>query len=264
MYAPTDMRILFIIFTFLLSTSASADVVTIKASDGTRLKADWFPPKDKKQPVILTFHMKGSDRTAWAPLQNAAIKEGVGLLNIDMRGQKKPTKPAENKVKKSAPQWNMDVAAAHKFVRKKGIKPQKIILIGAEIGCSAIIQWASTNHAFAAAVLLSPGTQYSDIPSLQHIKKWSDRPLLMVAAADEVETGANKLYKAMGNHRQGIVLALPQKTLRGTHMLGKVKRLSERLIEWSKLRVGAIKPAKKKTKPTLRSKQPRVRKHPGR
>jgi len=258
------MRILLIIFVFLFSSAASAEVVTIKASDGTRLKADWFPPKSKKQPVMLTFHMNKSDRTAWTPLQNVAIKEGVGLLNVDMRGDKKPAQPTGAKEKKSPPQWHMNVAAAHKFARRKGIKPHRIILVGAGIGCSAIIQWASTNHAFAAAVLLSPGVQYSGIPSIQHIKKWGDRPLLMVAAADEVETEANKLYKAMGNHRQGIVLALPQKTVRGTQMLGKVRRLSERLIEWSKLRVGAIKPASKKAKPTLRSKQPRVRKHPGR
>ena len=264
MYAHPDMRLFFIILALLFSFSASAKVVAIKASDGTRLEADWFPPKSKKQPVILTFHMKESDRTAWKPLQDVAIKEGVGLLNIDMRGQKKMIKPTVSKEKKSPSQLHMDVAAAHKFVRRKGIKSKRIILMGAEIGCSAIIQWASTQDNYAAAVLLSPGTQYSGIPSLKHIKKWSDRPLLMVAAEDEVEAGANPLYKAMGNHRQGIVLSIPQKTIRGTQMLSKVRRLSERLVEWCTLRVGTIKPAKKKKSPSLRSKQPRVRKRPNR
>ncbi len=264
MYAPLNMRALLILFVFLFSSWANAKVVVIKASDGTQLHADWVPPKTKKQPVILAFHMKENDRTAWKPFQDVAVKEGVGLLAIDMRGHGKKAKRPRPNDKKLFSKLHMDVAAAHKFVRKKGIHTKRIILIGAEIGCGAILQWAANHDTYAAAILLSPGTQFSGISSVQDIKKWSDRPLLMVAAADEVESGANILYKAMGNHRQGIVLSLPQKNVRGTQMLSKVPRLSQRLIEWSKLRVGTIKPLKKKTKPTLRRKQPRVRKHPNR
>jgi len=270
-YAPQVMRAFFFASVLLFSSVTSAKLVTFKAADGVRIQADWFAPQQKNRPVLLAFHMAQQDRSSWKSLQKIATKAGLGLLAVDMRGHGKSAKQGRKdwskrvrqKDKKLFNQLHKDVAAAVKFVRKRRIDRRNIILVGASVGCSAIIEYASTHNDFAAAILLSPGTQYFGIASLQHIPKWADRPLLMVAPADEVETGANQLYKVMGHHRRGIVLSVPQKKVRGTQMLGKVPRLEQRLVEWAKLRVVDAH-RKVGSKKTTGPKPRPARKHPGR
>ena len=259
------MRIVFAILILLSTLPAIASPITLRTSDGLRLKADWVAPENKEKGVMVALHMFRSDRHAWRSLVTAAKKKGLGMLAVDLRGHGESKlhkkKDLSKRVSARDPVLFMamhkDVEAALKFLRKKRIRPNRVVLVGASVGCSVALHYAATHPNIRAAILLSPGTNYLGIPSLQHITQWGKRPLLMVAPEDEVEKGARPLFDAMLDRTHAIVLAVPQKKVHGTHMFGKVPRLETRLVEWVQLRVGEAR--KKATKPVSK-KRPILRK----
>jgi len=258
------MRIILAIFVLLIAFPATAGPVTLRTTDGLRLKADWMAPANKKKGVMVALHMFQNDRHAWRSLMMTAKKKGLGMLAVDLRGHGESKRHKNNDLSKRVVArdpalfmaMHKDVDAALKFLKRKRIHPSRVVLVGASVGCSVALHYAATHPKIRAGVLLSPGTNYLGIPSLQHITQWGNRPLLMVAPVDEVEKGARPLFSAMLDRTHSIVLAVPQEKVHGTHMFGKVPRLEMRLVEWVQLRVDeALKKAtkpKSKKRPTQR------------
>lgn len=245
-------KLVVILLACSLAAPAVADSVKLKTADKMNLVAEWIPPTGKKYGVIVALHMFQAHRFTWKRMWTKAGDFGMGVLALDLRGHGESRFQGKGKAKrdfriragaKDETLFNAmhhDVAAAMAFLQKKGYGPEKVILVGASVGCSVALHYASLNPKVAGAVLLTPGKHYLGVPSMGHIKKWGNRPLMLVSAKEEVKKGARALFDALENKRPAVLLQLPQTDIHGTQMFGKVDGIERRIIEWSAIQLGHI------------------------
>jgi formylglycine-generating enzyme required for sulfatase activity/pimeloyl-ACP methyl ester carboxylesterase len=80
----------FLFLSLALASFASAQapsrrVVELKAADGTRLQATYFPAA-KPGPGVLLIHQSNRDRKSWEPVGAQLASAGIHTLTLDLRG----------------------------------------------------------------------------------------------------------------------------------------------------------------------------------
>jgi pimeloyl-ACP methyl ester carboxylesterase len=155
--------------------------------------------------------------------------KGFTVFAIDGRGFGESTKKADGSSVTAgrsiadARAMLGDVGAAIEFLKKqKNVDATRIEIVGASYGSSLAIIYAADHTDIRATALLSPGLNYfGNMPTEPAIKKYGDRPLLMIAAEDDKESadavrelkkaGANDKYQMQiftnGGHGTGIFQA---------------------------------------------------------
>jgi pimeloyl-ACP methyl ester carboxylesterase len=137
--------------------------------------------------------------------------KGFTVLSIDGRGFGESTKKgdgsavAAGRTDADVKAMLGDVDAAVAFLKKqKDVDPTKIAIVGASYGSSLAIIYAADHPEIKTVALLSPGLNYfGNMPTEPAIKKYGDRPLLIVAAEDDKESadGVRELKKAGANDK---------------------------------------------------------------
>jgi dienelactone hydrolase len=202
--------------------------VTIDSPDGVKLVGTLFESAKQNSPALLLLHQWQSDRHSYDEFAKRMQAKGFTVLAIDGRGFGESTKKADESLvtagRSIADVQAMlgDVGAAIEFLKKKNVDATKIGIVGASYGSSLAIIYAADHSDIRAAALLSPGLNYfGNMPTEPAIKKYGDRPLLMIAAEDDKESadavrelkkaGANDKYQAQifpnGGHGTGIFQA---------------------------------------------------------
>jgi len=200
--------------------TAGKQVVTFETSDGVKIGADFYaptPPADKKAslaekaPVAILVHMFPADRASWAPLVPKLTEAGVAVLAYDIRGKGGSTEPADKDLAKRYQEQSPDLfkdawkdaEAAKKWLAgQPNCDVSRIVMVGASIGCSISLDYASRDEAVKAVVCLSPGTNYFGVDSVAHIKKCGKRAILLIASDMEYEA-VDKLVKASDGVAKG-------------------------------------------------------------
>jgi pimeloyl-ACP methyl ester carboxylesterase len=181
----------------LADPTARAERVTFTTSDGVTIVADYYGPSLKageKAPVAILLHMYPSDRTSWRSFAPKLVAKGIAVLAIDMRGHGESVEPAEMNLSKRRQKrdsrlynaMDRDVAAAYEWLSKRDdLDLARLALVGASVGCSVAIDYARLDRSVDTVVCLSPGTNYMGVNSVKHIAKYGDRPILLMAGAEE-------------------------------------------------------------------------------
>lgn len=173
-------------------------VVTFETEDGVTIEADWYPVKvkdGKKSPVAILIHMYPATRTSWEPLEPLLRKKlGIAVLAYDIRGTGGSVKPEDRDLQTKyqdrdkehfANAW-LDTKAAFEWLKKQDhIDTDRSIIIGASVGCSIAIEFASKESAIKGVACLSPGTNYMEIDSLSHIKDVGKAKVLLMSPDGE-------------------------------------------------------------------------------
>jgi dienelactone hydrolase len=155
--------------------------------------------------------------------------KGVNVLAIDGRGFGESVRTAEGKsvdperTDAAVKAMLGDVGAALDFLSKqKNVDPARIGIVGASYGSSLALIYAADNPKIKAVALLSPGLNYfGNMQTVPAVKKYGDRPLLLVAAEDDKDSadavrtlmveGANEKYQTQiyneGGHGTGLFRA---------------------------------------------------------
>lgn len=209
--------------------SPEARVVQFETEDGVTIEADYYAPtaKDSPQsPVAILIHMYSAKRASWGPLVGDLRKAGFAVLAYDIRGTGGSKKPARMKLKqgyksKDPEHFNKawkDVEGAKEWLGNQlECDITRIALVGASIGCSISLQYASRDQDVKAVVCLSPGTNYFGVDSLGHIKKCGERPILLISPESEYDA-VKELMAASGGVAKGKKFAGTRK-LHGTKLL---------------------------------------------
>ncbi len=71
--------------TWIFSTAAHAEPLILQTSDGVRVTAFPTMAADPAAPLILLFHMAGSNAAEYAPIAQRLAREGYASLAIDQR-----------------------------------------------------------------------------------------------------------------------------------------------------------------------------------
>lgn len=188
--------------------------VAINSADGLRLIGTLYPADKPGSPAVLLLHQWQSDRHSYDDFKKRMHGKGFAVLSIDGRGFGESTKAVDG-MTVSAERTDAavkamlgDVGAAYEFLSKQtNVDPSRVGIVGASYGSSLAVIYAADNPKVRAVVLLSPGLNYfGNMQTEPAAKKYGDRPLLLVAAADDKESAdsANKLKTAGANDKYEI------------------------------------------------------------
>jgi dienelactone hydrolase len=101
-----------------------------------------------------------------------------------------------------------DVKGAFEYLSKQdNVDATRLGIIGASYGSSLAIIYAADDPGVKAVALLSPGLNYfGNMPTEPAIRKYGNRPILLVAAEDDKESAAAvKKLKEAGNSSTHVV-----------------------------------------------------------
>lgn len=167
--------------------------VTFPTKDGMVLTGQFVPPNDHL--TFLLLHGVGSSKGEWAAFATRLAGEGYGVLAYDGRGHAESAMQAGQKLSwrkfrstGTDNEWNQmqnDVDAALVFLSSAGVQSSSVAFGGASIGANIMLIAAVTHPEARLAVLLSPGINYRDVMTVNPIRKYGKRPLLVAAATTD-------------------------------------------------------------------------------
>jgi len=205
--------------------------VKLSTADGVTLSAAWGAPTKATRGVVLV-HMSGRSKEDWQSLADKLYRGGIQVLSVDLRGHGANVPPAAAGATPPAPDYPAmlaDVKAAVAFLRGKGVT--HITLVGAELGANLAINVAADDPAVVDVVMLSPGVDVRGVIASDAVRRYGDRPLLIVASEDDsysARSSAVLAGGATGTH-EFILLA---KAGKGTTMLNRDPTLESRILGW--------------------------------
>lgn len=236
-----------VLLTLLLSLPATAQqIVHLKAGDGQPLVGTYHAPTGASQGGILLLHMYRSTRMAWRPLASRLARAGFHVLALDMRGHgdsaKDPSgrridvsrQATKDPTKNPFLKMHADAKTGLDLLVERGAPKGRLAIVGASVGCSVALHTAQQyRETVAAVVLMTPGTNYLNVPSLEHAASFGNRPALILSSQDEADLGARPVKAKMTGEKVELRL-LEEKAIHGTRMFGRVDAIEADIIDWLK------------------------------
>jgi dienelactone hydrolase len=177
------------------SDPGAPQTVTFSTEDDANVvvTGDLYLPEKSPAPAVLALHQWNANRSSYKDLARALRDAGFVVLAVDGRGFGESTQSVDGKVE---PAWSLtnDIAAAIEYLKSQpSVDGQRIGIVGASYGASNALIYAADNPRDVRSVaLLSVGLNYHDtLPTEPALKKYGDRPLLMMAARDDAESAAD-------------------------------------------------------------------------
>ncbi len=198
------------------------------------------PPDNEKHPVAILLPMYKHDHSSYDPLIPYLHRAGFAVLALDPRGHGESVGPAELGLARRVEQRDpklfadtyRDIEATYQWLTTQpNVDRTRLVLVGASVGCSVALDYASRDASVDGVVCLTPGTNYLGLDSIRHVQKYGRRPLLLLASDDE-KAAAEELKKFAPDAHEEIVPNPARTDLHGTRMFGQVKGIEERIVEF--------------------------------
>ncbi len=239
--------------------------VELKTRDGWTLKARHLPGKGL---TFILLHSRGRRREDWLRLARALSRAGHGALGLDLRGHGESTLGPEGqsltwrkfkatRAENDYADMLQDIQAAVAYLTSQGVPEERIGLIGNEVGGSLALKYAAVHPQVPILVLLSPGMSYSEIPTVNAMRAYKDRPILLVySELDRTSAKATPILyefaRRSAGERNATILAVKPS---GPRLLDS--ELSRRIVDWIADPVKAAKaPAASSPAPTRDGEMP--------
>jgi pimeloyl-ACP methyl ester carboxylesterase len=232
----------------LFAAAAAAgepETVRFPTEDGLTIEADLHATGRTGASGVIALHMYASDRSAWAPLAERFREAGIDFFAIDLRGhggsRHQKGEDLGKLVKARSPdhfrRMHRDALAAWRYLGGRGTDVDRVAFLGASVGCSVALDAAAREERIRGACLMTPGENYLGVPSMEHVKRWGDRPLLVLSSAEEAGKGARAIAAAVRSARLQVIPGY--RNVHGTRMLGRVDGVETRLVGFFKRILGA-------------------------
>lgn len=222
------------------------ELIELTTADGWTLSARYSPSKEEDQLTFILLHDGKGRMQNWQLIARKMAGRGVGFLALDMRGhgasvKAPPGKPASWRefivTRRDNPYEGIreDIAAAAKYLESKGVPPDAVALGGADLGASIALKYAALHPEIAMLFALSPGMSYRDVPTINAVRAYKDRPLLFVVAEEDRKTVAEAaIMFQFARQSVGDENATMIQTTRGhgTLMLYYNKGLADKILDW--------------------------------
>jgi pimeloyl-ACP methyl ester carboxylesterase len=241
---PLVLLVVTIIAAALPARAIEPREVSFTTDDGVQISADFYAPKPDATPapMVILLHMYRSNRTAWRPLIGPLHDAGFAVLAIDMRGHgKSATKETARRVFQHDTsifkRMHRDVEASYNWLAaRKDVDRTRFALVGASVGCSVALHYASIDPSVDVIVCLSPGVDYLGLDSKADIRKIKGRKIWLMAADSARERQG---VEALSPLTEGVKAELFPGNDHGTRMFGKVPDLEQRIAKYLKKNVGS-------------------------
>jgi len=171
--------------------------VTLTTEDGWNLNARYLPATEGAQTIVL-IHTSKSDLTEWEPWLKPMKRYGFGYLAFDLRGHGNSfVKPDGStttwrafSVSGSDNEYNRmlrDVDAALAYLSTHSVTAAQTVLAGDTLGANLAIKAAAINQEIPMVIALSPALNVNDVLSVNPLRAYGRRPLLLIAGADRAK-----------------------------------------------------------------------------
>lgn len=244
--------------------------VDLKAADGWVLKARYREVFEPGKLTLVLLHGRGMRKESWLRLARALSKAGLGYFALDLRGhgesqigpdgQSAPWRAFKAK-KNDNDYANMalDVQAAVAYLTtQEGVAEETIGLIGEDLGGSIALKYAAVHPKTPLLVMLSPGLAYQEIPIVNAVRAYKDRPVLMIYG--ELDRNASRaapiLYefaKRSAGENNATLVSIPN--THGAKLLSSA--VVKQIVEWLRNPVKPETPPEVSTE-TLEAPQPDI------
>ena len=220
--------------------------VELKTKDGWTIAAKYLPAQLPK-PTVILLHETGGRKENWYTMGRAMAKRGIGFLALDFRGhgasQSPPAGQPANWRKFPAPtkaqnEWNnlaLDVDAAVEYLATQNVPIASIGVGGADVGSSIGLKYAAVHNQIPFLFMLSPGMSYREILTVNAIRAYTKRPILLVVGADDNRSTRETaiLYefakRSAGAENTQLITAERE---HGTRILVVNKDITGQILDW--------------------------------
>ncbi|MFC2133827.1 alpha/beta hydrolase [Bacteroidota bacterium] len=221
-------KIILIIALLLLSSCAPKGDVNpffIKAADGTKLSANYFPVEESDKGVVLV-HMLDREKGDWDELIPKLTEKRFNVIAIDLRGHGDSDLDWKEFTEDDFRKMVIDVNAAMDYLEKKGVK--RFGLVGASIGANLVLKQAIQKDV-NSVVLLSPGTTYRGLDITETIKVYEGAVFIAASKTDTFSADSSlTLFESVKGEKQ---LHLFDDAGHGTDMFSD-PTLEDMVAEW--------------------------------
>lgn len=124
---------------------------------------------------VVLAHMRGRDRSTWAPFAAEAAAAGHHVLAFDFRGYGGSNGERDSSL-------DVDLIAAVRFLQSRDVS--SVVVVGASMGATATINVAAQLD-LAGAVAISAPDQFGALPALDVAANVGEPLLVVVAEADQ-------------------------------------------------------------------------------
>lgn len=187
---------------FALAAGAAAEErleerVTLHTEDGWNLDARYLKAADTA-PTVVLIHTQKSDHTEWAPWFPLMKRYGFGYLAFDLRGHGNSfvmpdgstTTWRSFSISGSDNEYNRmlrDVDAALAFLSTNSVTGAQTVLAGSVLGANLAIKSAAIHQDIAMAIAISPALNVNDVLTVNPLRAYGKRPLLLIAGANRAK-----------------------------------------------------------------------------
>ena len=145
------------------------------------------------QPSVVLSHMQPTDQESWAAFAETAAQQGYTALTFNFRGY------APSGGEREISKLDVDVEAAVDFLLGRGAKG--IFLIGASMGGTASVKYASREGVLGVAALSAP-TEFQGLEALEDAGDVVGPKLFIAAEGDRsAQQAAAAYYEASSEPR---------------------------------------------------------------
>jgi alpha-beta hydrolase superfamily lysophospholipase len=81
-----------------------------------------------------------------------------------------------------------DVEAGMAYLASQGVPEDKVVLVGADVGSSLALRYAALHPKVPMVAMLSPRLQYHDVTTVNAMRAYKDRPVLMIYSEEDKNT----------------------------------------------------------------------------
>lgn len=161
------------------AASAAGQPVQLHAADGVSIAATVYHAGAGAAPGVVLVHMFTRTKDDWRPFAERLQAAGITALAIDLRGH-----GGSGGSSAPAPAMALDVRAGIDFLgAQAGVRG--IGVVGASLGASAALLAAADATLVGGVALLSPSSDYRGVRIEAALRKYGDRPLLLVTSSED-------------------------------------------------------------------------------
>ena len=181
-------------------TEREEERVTLGTEDGWQLSGRYLKAAEGA-PTLVLIHTQKSDLTEWDPLFKPLKRYGFGYLAFDLRGHGNSfvtpggstTTWRAFSVDGQDNEYNKmlrDVEAAIAYLSTHAVSGQDIVLAGSVLGANLAIKAAAIHPEISMVIAVSPALNVNSVLSVNPLRAYGRRPLLLIAGADRARQHA--------------------------------------------------------------------------
>jgi alpha-beta hydrolase superfamily lysophospholipase len=213
------------------AAAASTQDVSFRTDDGVTIVGTLFLP-GHPGPGVMLLHALSRTREDWHATAGRLADAGLVVLSIDLRGHGGSGPLPEGSSLDELTKMMADVRAARGFLAsRREVAPNRIGIAGASIGANLAILLAANDPTVRSLVLLSPGIDYRGLRPEAALRKYADRPALIVASQED-NYSANSARQLAGSGPGVRDLRLLNGAGHGTNMLARQPDLVGAVVDW--------------------------------